>query len=188
MFLFISIGTILMLTGAVILIHNGIISRYNLVKQAWADIVVQERKKERIIPKVLDLLAEHKVFEQSLLKEVTELRSALATIKDSSDINTELLQSVHNASSSLMKGFTATFEAYPDLKSSTLYSQVMNEISEQEDNVAASIIIFNSNVQQFNTTISIFPHVLVNNTITNKSRINEFKDKAESNFEYSPNV
>ena len=183
------IGGFILVIITVISINNNIISRFNAAKQAWADILVQERQKEKVLPKLTSLLKEHQEFEQGLLTKVTELRSALGGMANSNEFDTDVLRDIQQKSDSLMGGIKATFEAYPELKSSELFKQVMSEISEQEENVGASICIFNSNVQAHNTGIEVFPNSLINSQMTKKDRINEFTDKDVTDlFDYKPNI
>ncbi|NOI31801.1 LemA family protein [Vibrio coralliilyticus] len=173
----------------VIIINNSIIQRFNRVKQSWEDVLVSERQKLRILPRLDNLLKEHKTFEEAILKDVTKLRSAINKLNDAKEFDTESLADVQAASKRLAGGINATFEAYPELKSSQLFSQVMSEITEQEENVGASIRIFNSNVQAHNTGIEVFPNNLVNQVITRKERINGFTDTdASKEIEYTPNI
>lgn len=174
--------------GIPISIYNNIIQRFNVVKQSWADILTQQRQKDQTLPKLIDLLKEHKEFEQDILTKVTELRSAIKKLDTSEEFDTSAIKNIQEKSQGVMNGINATFEAYPELKSTSLFKQVMTEISEQEENVAASIKIFNSNVQSYNTGIEIFPNSLVNNLLLKKERINEFTDSdALKSFEYRPN-
>lgn len=173
----------------VIITNNSIIQRFNRVKQSWEDVLVCERQKLRILPRLDGLLKEHKNFEESILTEVTKLRSAIDKLNDAKEFDTESLADVQAASKRLTGGINATFEAYPELKSSQLFSQVMSEITEQEENVGASIRIFNSNVQDHNTGIEVFPNNLVNQVVTRKKSIDGFADSNLSNeFEYKPNL
>ncbi len=177
-----------LLFGVPISIYNGIIQRFNVVKQSWADIMTQQRQKEQTLPKLIDLLNEHREFEEEVLTKVTKLRSAIKQLDKSEDFDINVIKDVQDKSKDVINGINAIFEAYPKLKSTSLYTQVMIEISEQEENVAASIKIFNSNVQSYNTGIEIFPNALVNNLLLKKERINEFTDSdAVQTFEYKPN-
>nr|WP_317246754.1 LemA family protein [Pseudomonas chlororaphis] len=80
------------------------------------------------------------------------------------------------------------FEAYPDLKSVTLLSNLMREVAEQEGNIGGAITLFNLNVEQFNNSIQMFPGSLINRLSLNKSLITPFSDgQASAGFEYKPN-
>ena len=52
-------------------------------------------------------------------------------------------------------------ENYPDLKANQNFLKLQEELSETEDQVAASRRIYNENVNYFNTRIQIFPNVLI---------------------------
>lgn len=181
------IVTVIVLALFFVFINNAIIERFNRVKQSWEDVLVSERQKLRVLPRLDELLKEHENFEESILTEVTKLRSAIVQLNNANTFDTDSLAKVQDISKRLTGGINATFEAYPELKSSQLFSQVMSEITEQEENVGASIRIFNSNVQAHNTGIEVFPNNLVNQMITKKDPINGFTDtEAAKQVEYSP--
>ncbi len=173
---------------AVIIIHNTIISAYNRVKQAWSDVLTHERQKEKILPRLEQLAREYKDYESELMRGVTELRTALSPLKakDTNNIDTSVVADVDRATKVVSNGLMAVFEAYPDLKASETYRGLMNEVTEQEMNVAAAIKIYNANVNDFNTLVEIFPNNIVNKCITRKVRVDEFSDtQASSTFDRS---
>ena len=60
----------------------------------------------------------------------------------------------------------------------TLISERANEIEEQNENVGASISIYNRNVELFNNQIQIFPHNIINNMLLKKKAIRPFRDQS----------
>ena len=69
------------------------------------------------------------------------------------------------------------------------YAQVMTEFSELQNDVAASLSIFNSSVETFNTTIESFPGSLVNQFFNKERPVDVFSDSvAQSGFEYKPGI
>lgn len=89
----------------------------------------------------------------------------------------------------LLNGLYAVAENYPVLKASDLYRGLMAEIAEQQQNISAAIRIFNSNVEDFNNGIEMFPHSLVNSLFNKKHKLATFNDtQAESSFEYRPDI
>jgi hypothetical protein len=78
-------------------------------------------------------------------------------------------------------------ENYPELKADALYSKMMDDIQEQNENVGAAITIFNRNVELFNNQIEVFPNNLINTLTLSKKAIRPFKDNlATENFDYKP--
>ena len=99
------------------------------------------------------------------------------------------LSDTRSNTTALLNGLYAVAENYPVLKASDLYRGLMAEISEQHQNISAAIRIFNSNVEDFNNGIEMFPHSLVNSLFNKKHKLATFKDtQAESSFEYRPDI
>lgn len=59
----------------------------------------------------------------------------------------------------------------------------------QQQNISAAIRIFNSNVEDFNNGIEMFPNSLVNSLFNKKHKLATFRDtQADSGFEYRPDI
>ncbi|MFC6632764.1 LemA family protein [Microbulbifer taiwanensis] len=178
---------LLVLLILVITIYNGIIGKHNAVDRAWASVLTQERQKNKIIPHVEQMVEQYRMHEASVLKEVTALRSAISDLGNG--VDTAKLAQAEQRTTALLKGLQVAVEAYPELKASETYSQVMAEISEQQEQVGAAIRIFNRNVEDFNNAIQMFPGSLVNGLLCRKARIDSFSDsEARGGFDYSPNL
>lgn len=184
----VAVALILVAVVAVIVVYNGIISRMNAVERAWANVIVQERQKNKMIPHLEEVVRQHRDFEAALQSKITELRSALHGLSpDHMDVGK--LADAETKTTGLLQGLRVAVEDYPDLKSSETYRQLMREISEQQDNIGAAIRIFNSNVEDFNNGIEMFPNSLVNALLNKKTRLMTFADaQAQAGFEYSPNI
>jgi len=170
----------------IVVIYNGIVSRKNAVKRAWADVITQERQKNKTIPHLEEVVEQYKAHESGVLTQITELRSALQDLS-SGDIDTGKLAAVEASSARLLSGLNVVVENYPDLKASETFNNLMREISEQQENISAAIRIFNQNVEDFNNGIEIFPNSLVNSMLNRQSPYQVFTDsEAQEGFEYSP--
>lgn len=168
--------------------YNGIVSGKNSVKRAWANVITQERFKLKLIPKLTEFLQGYKDFEKNLLNEITKLRVATDELS-SENIDTNTLVEVDKISKKLTAGLNVAVEAYPELKASELYGALMKELSEAESNIAASIRIFNQNVEFFNNSLQTFPSNLVNKLFNKEILMNVFTDtEANKGFDYKPNL
>ncbi|MFC0180035.1 LemA family protein [Thorsellia kenyensis] len=184
------IGGVIATIFIVISINNGIIARHNSVKQAWADVVAQERQKMKILPEIERLAQEHKAFEGQVLEAVTAMRTAhknLDSAVETLDVNK--FKEAYDASQQLSKSIAVTVENYPELKTVDLFRDVVKEIAEQEENVGAAIRIYNSNVNQFNTGIEIFPNNFVNDKLAKKKQVDLFRnEEASASLDFTPNI
>lgn len=171
-----------------IAIYNSIINKMNAVERGWADVITQERQKNKTLPNLEKIAEQYASYESGLQTQITELRSALQRLTaDKMDLAT--LAETEKRTTSLLNNLYAVSENYPDLKASELFNNLMREIAEQQDNIAAAIRIFNQNVEDFNNTIQIFPNSLVNSLFNKKSKLQTFTDsEAQDGFEYKPNI
>ena len=171
-----------------IYLYNGIIRGKNSCKRAWADVLTYSQQKLKVVSKIEEKTKEYKDFEESTLKTIVELRSRVASISKEKP-NPGLLEALNKEMSKAMSALKVSVEEYPELKSSDLYMRVMKEVSEQEENVAAAIVIFNRNVEGFNNNIQAFPNVVLNKIMFKEETINSFKtQEAEKDVEFSPNL
>ncbi|WP_100638445.1 LemA family protein [Marinobacter salexigens] len=182
---------LLALAGLVVLavpVYNGIVNRKNAVQSAWASVLVQERQKMKILPALEKAVSEYSEFEKGLLTQITQLREHLNGLEEEAP-NTDRLNQSEALTNEIMKSVNLTVEAYPDLKSEGLVRNMMQEISEQQEQIGAALRLFNSNVQIFNSYIQNFPNNLVNSILNKEPPVRVFTDsKAASNFEYRPNL
>lgn len=178
------IGAVILLALFIVVIYNGIITRMNAVERGWANVITQERQKNKMIPPLEQLVAQFQVHETGLQTQIAELRSGIAKLH-SDNIDASQLQQVESKTKDLMQGLNIAVEAYPDLKASEVFNNLMREIAEQQENIGAAIRIFNQNVEDFNNGIQVFPNSLVNTSLNKKSRVTPFHDsEAEAGFEY----
>jgi LemA protein len=99
------------------------------------------------------------------------------------------LKKIEALSEKVMHGIKVTMEAYPDLKASELFSNLMQEVTEQQEHIGAAIRIFNYNVEAFNNGIQNFPNNMVNSVLNKEKEIDTFTDsEASKGFEYTPNL
>ncbi|HHK5322384.1 TPA: LemA family protein [Pseudomonas aeruginosa] len=105
------------------------------------------------------------------------------------DTSADDLVKVQSAAAEVMKAVKLTVENYPDLKANQLYSQVMAEIADQQENVNGAVAIFNLNVELHNNGIEQFPGSLVNSLFNKRQPITPFNDTAaQAQFDYQPNL
>ncbi|MGX1201163.1 LemA family protein [Marinobacter sp. MBR-105] len=184
----IAIAVVAIIVFTIISIYNGIINRKNAVKRAWATVLTQERQKNKIIPELEKAVEKYTTFEEGLQSKITELRSAVNELSMDQP-NPGELKKIEALSEKVMHGIKVTMEAYPDLKASELFSNLMQEVTEQQEHIGAAIRIFNYNVEAFNNGIQNFPNNMVNSVLNKEKEIDTFTDsEASKGFEYTPNL
>lgn len=182
------LGIVVLVIISVIVIYNRIVGRMNAVARAWADVVVQERQKNNVLPALEEVAAGYKEYEAAIMTQITGLRASLKRL-DAGNMDFKTLAETRDQTATLLNGLYAVAENYPVLKASDLYRNLMAEITEQQENIGAAIRIFNRNVEDFNNSIEMFPHSVVNGLLNKKHKLSTFNDaQAESGFEYRPDI
>lgn len=135
-----------------IAIYNRLVSLKNNRENAFADIDVQLKQRNDLIPQLVATVKGYAAHEKDLLERITEARAGVmnaATINDKIEADTQLSQA--------LQGLRVQVEAYPDLKANTNFLQLQGEISDIENKLADARRYFNAATRDYNTAIESFP-------------------------------
>ena len=153
----ITIIVIAILLLAVIL-YNSFIRLRNQVRNAWAQIDVQLKRRNDLIPNLVSTVKGYMKHEKTLLENITKARSSL--MKGG---NPEALGKKSGELSNFLGRLFAVAENYPDLKASQNFIQLQEEITGTENKISYSRQHYNDIVMHFNTKIQTFPNNLFAN-------------------------
>ena len=158
---------VLLLFVALIWLYNSLVTYLNRVKEAWADIEVQLKRRHNLIPNLVETVKGYAKHERGTLDEVVSARAAankLAVDIDPANINHEqmaqLLSAENNLAGALSKLF-ALAENYPDLKANENFLELQRELSDTENKIQAARRFYNGTVRDYNTKIEQFPSNIV---------------------------
>ena len=153
MWVYIIIG-VLVLT--IILIYNGLVRVRNQVRNAWAQIDVQLKRRNDLIPNLIETVKGYAKHEKTLLTDVTKARTQVMNAK-----SVEGKADASNMLSNTLKSLFAVAENYPDLKANQNFLQLQEELSGTENKIAYSRQHYNDMVMRYNTKIEVFPNNLL---------------------------
>ena len=154
--LFIILGIIAVIALAVIGIYNGLVSKRQRCNQAFADIDVQLKQRQNLIPNLVETVKGYASHEQETFQQVIEARSAAQAANDP-----ESMEKAESILSGALGKLFALAEAYPDLKANQNFQALQEELSLIEDKLAAARRFYNSAVQDYNTAREQFPGSIV---------------------------
>lgn len=152
MWIIIVLVILLAIILAVIGMYNNLVSLKMRVKNAWAQIDTQLKRRFDLIPNLVETVKGYAAHEQDTLEKVIAARNTYATattVEDKAVANSEL--------TSTLKSLFALSEAYPDLKANQNFMSLQTELSGTEDKIAYSRQFYNDTVQMYNTAIMKFP-------------------------------
>jgi len=156
--LLIIIGLVVVAIGWYISANNKLVALKNNRENAFADIDVQLKQRHDLIPQLIATVKGYMDHEKELLTRITEART---NAMNASGINDKI--NAENELGAAMGAFKIQVEAYPDLKASTNFLQLQNEISDIENKLASVRRYFNSATRELNTAIESIPTNFVAN-------------------------
>ena len=160
-------GVALVLIVLVISIYNSLVALRNRVKNGWAQIDVQLKRRYDLIPNLVETAKGYMKHEASTLEAVTNARNqamSAAQAVASNPTDGGAVKSLGGAESALrgaLGNLTVAMEAYPDLKASANMMLVQEELTTTENKVAFSRQAYNDGVMVYNTKRESFPSNII---------------------------
>lgn len=139
-----------------VLSFNRLVRLRNQVRNAWADIDVQLKRRHDLVPQLVSAVQGYAGYERGVMQTVTELRSRAITQTSPArlgDVESELQQALTQ--------LFALKEAYPDLKANQNFLQLQRDLVEVEDNLQYARRFYNGAVRDYNTTIQRVPEMFI---------------------------
>lgn len=136
--------------------YNRLIRQRNLVREGWSGIDVQLKRRHELVPNLVECVTGASSFEQSVLEDITRLRSAADASKSIQDAN-----DAENRLTGGLQSFFAVVESYPDLKANAAFVRLSEQLVEIEDAIQYSRRYYNGAVRDLNITVESFPSNLV---------------------------
>lgn len=161
------IGLVLVVAIFVIGIYNGLVTLRNRVKNSYAQIDVQLKRRYDLIPNLVETAKGYMAHEKETLEAVINARNqatAAASAASSDPTNAKAIQDLAGADGALtgaLGRLMVVMEAYPDLKANENMMQVQEELTSTENRVAFSRQSYNDSVMGYNNKREAFPSNII---------------------------
>lgn len=153
--LYIGLIIIAIIALFIIFLYNSLIRLRNQVKNSWAQIDVQLKRRNDLIPNLVSSVKGYMKHERGVLEKVTKARAGMMSAQ-----TVEEKGKASNMLSSTLKSLFAVSENYPTLKANENFLQLQEEITGTENKISYARQHFNDIVMVFNTKIEKFPNNL----------------------------
>lgn len=163
--------------------YNKLVAATQKVKNQWAQIDVQLKKRYDLIPNLVETVKGYATHEKETLENVVMWRSratAATTTDEAIDANNQL----NNALGRLL----VSVEKYPDLKANANFLALQSDLKGIEDKIAYARQFFNDTVQKNNELIQKFPSSIVAKKHTDKFKIEKYFEVADIVRDEAPKV
>ncbi len=148
-------------------LYNGLVTKRNAFKNAFAQIDVQLKRRYDLIPNLVETAKAYLKHERGTLEAVIAARNGAQAAARTAAANpgeASAMQGLSAAEGILagsMSRLLAVAEAYPDLKANQTMSQLMEELSSTENRIGFARQAYNDAVMTYNNARETFPGTLV---------------------------
>ncbi|WP_432739717.1 LemA family protein [Ligilactobacillus agilis] len=158
MTLLIVIVVLVILALIYITMYNGLQKAKVNTEESWSQIDVQLKRRNDLIPNLVETTKGYAKHEKETLAQVINLRNQLTELP--ADAHAQKME-VSNQLTDTLKSIFALAEAYPDLKANQEFTKLMEELTNTENKIAYSRQLFNSSAANFNQRLLTFPSNMV---------------------------
>jgi LemA protein len=129
--------------------YNRFISQRNGVRDAWADVDAELRRRYDLIPNLAMTAGGYASHERELLDHVARARAVGTGAADRTAPEQAVVVGLRH--------LVAVAEAYPDLRADRHFLELQRELAVTEDRIAIARRIYNASVRTYNTRLETFP-------------------------------
>jgi LemA protein len=155
--IWIVLGVIVLVAIGLIVSYNRFVSQKNLIRDSWANIDTELRRRYDLIPNLVETVKGYASHEREVFEEVARTRSLAAGATG----NPAAQAAAEGPFVAALGKLFAVAEAYPDLKANQNFLALQAELSNTEDRLQTSRRFYNANVRDYNRRVQSFPSGLI---------------------------
>ena len=156
MWVIILIAVVAIIVLFVINTYNTLVGLRNKVKDQWAQIDVQLKRRFDLIPNLVETVKGYAKHESNTLEAEVKARNTY--------LSASTPEAQMKADGELTQAITKLFalsEAYPELKANENFKQLQSELTSTEDKISYARQFYNDIVMKYNNKIEMFPSNIV---------------------------
>jgi LemA protein len=167
------LGLVLLLGVAVVVSYNRFVSQRNLIRDAFANIDTELRRRYDLIPNLVETVRGYASHERETFENVTRARAAAVAATGSPGEQA----AAEGPLVAALRQLFAVAENYPQLRANENFLSLQQELGNTEDRIQASRRFYNANVREYNQRVQSVPSNIIAST---------FNFKEEEFFEVEP--
>lgn len=139
--------------------YNRLVTSNENLETAWRQVETQYQRRFDLIPNLVNTVKGSAAFEQETLTAVTEARTQWLNATQAQDRAQQItaLEQTQSALSRLL----ATVEAYPALRSTEAFRDLMIQLEGTENRVSVARLDYNESVREYNLMVKRFPGMIL---------------------------
>ena len=157
---FVVLVVVAALVIAAVWVYNGLVALRNQVRNAWAQIDVQLKRRHDLIPNLVAAVEGYMRHERELFERIATARTRALSATGAGAIG-----AAEGALTQAVGGLLAVMERYPDLKANQNVLALQEELVTTENRIGFARQLYNDLVARYNTRQQVFPVNLVAETL-----------------------
>jgi LemA protein len=142
--------------------YNTIQTNDEQVKSSWSEVVNQYQRRADLVPNLVNSVKGFAQQEKDVLLGVTNARAKVGSIQATPEVLNDpaafqKFQAAQGELSSALSRLLVVTENYPQLKSDTLFRDLMSQLEGTENRITVARNRYIKTVQDYNVTIRSFP-------------------------------
>jgi len=158
MLTYVIIGIVVILVIVFAATYNTLVRKRNQVRNAWAQIDVQLKRRYDLIPNLVETAKGYMRHERETLEAVTKARNLA---QQAAAAGAGARAKVEGELSSVLSRLLAVAENYPDLKANQNFLALQEELTSTENKIGFSRQFYNDSVLRYNNQTQVFPSNMV---------------------------
>lgn len=136
-------------------VYNALVQLRNGVKNAWAQIDVQIKRRHDLIPNVVQTVKGYAAHERQTLEAVIQARNTAVDARKNKQIEDQI--KAEGGLSTALARLMVVAEQYPNLKADAIFMSLKVELTETENRISFARQFYNDSVLQYNNLVQMFP-------------------------------
>ena len=136
--------------------YNNLITLRNRLKDQWAQIDVQLKRRFDLIPNLVETVKGYAKHEKGTLEDVIKARNTFTTASTPE----EEMKASGELTKCLSKLMVLT-ESYPELKAKENFTSLQKDLTETEDKISTMRQFYNDTVLRYNNAVQMIPSNIV---------------------------
>ena len=154
--LWIALGVVAVILLWAVSSYNGLVRLKNRMKNAWAQIEVQLKRRHDLIPNLVETCKGYMKHERETLESVTKARQQAIDVSGVAN-----QAAAENMLTQTLRSLFAVAESYPDLKANQNMLGLQEELSSTENKISFARQNYNDSAMRLNTKREMFPSSII---------------------------
>ena len=153
---------VLAIAGLLVGTYNSLVAKREGVAAAFSEIDNQYKRRNDLVPQLVETVKGAAGFEQSTLESVTEARASVGRAQLPAQVPTDPAElqayiAAQQGLGSALSRLLVVAEAYPDLKASAAFRDLQSQLEGTENRIAVARRDYIDAVKVYNTAIQKIP-------------------------------